>query len=158
MKVEIINSFIKALESTLNENGGFVLYCKGKKALNCVNINKKVAIIIDLFGKSTIHGKVIITMKEEIAQKIIGFLLGGAVVSEIDSMGVSALGEYGSWVVSSATTNVQEFGEKITDFKVDIETNLEGIEDKEVYCYGKPFISLEYLIDNHDIELSVAVS
>ncbi|ADL52285.1 chemotaxis protein CheX [Clostridium cellulovorans] len=158
MKAEIVNCFVNAFETTLKEKGGFDLSCKYKKAENYIEVSERVGIIIDLFGGSTIHGKVIITMDKEIAQKIIGFLMEGSTVEEIDQDAASALGEYANWITASAATQVQEYGESISNFKVDIEANLDKSGEK-ISCDGDmPFLSLGYLVDNDDIELSMAIA
>jgi len=159
MKAEIVNCFVEALETTLSKNGGFVLLHTHKKVLDYINVNDRVGIIIYLFGGSTIHGTIVITMDHEIAYSIIGSMIGGSKVNEIDSIGISALGEYTNWIVASAANKVQTFGEKITNFKVDIEANSYKNGKAKIYSEGnRPFLSLGYLIDTHEIEMSIDIS
>lgn len=158
MKAEIVNCFVEAVETTFLENGGFVLLHKEKKVLDSINVNDRVGVIINLFGGSTIQGTVVITMEQEIAYRIIGSMMGGSKVNKIDAIGISALGEYTNWITSSAAKKVQAFGEDITNFKVDIEANLHKDEEYKVYSEGKGlFLSLGYLIDNHEMELSINI-
>lgn len=158
MKAEIVNCFVNAFETTLKEKSGFELSCKYKKAESYIEVNERIGIIIDLFGESTIHGKIIITMGKEITQKIIRRLMDIANVDEIDAVGTSALGEYANWITASAATQVQALGETISNFKVDIEANLDKSGEK-ISCDGEvPFLSLGYLVDNDDIELSISIA
>ena len=159
MKAEIINCFVEALETTLLENGAFALLHNNKKVLDYINENDRVRIIICLFGGSTIQGTVVITMDQEIAFSIIGAMIGGIKINEIDSIGISALGEYTNWIISSTAKKVQAFGEKITNFKVDIEEKLYKSEEKKSYSEGiGPFLSFGYLIDTHEMEMSVDIT
>lgn len=158
MKAEIVNCFIEALETTLNNNGGFSLLLNNKKALGYVDFRDRVGIIIKLFGGSTIQGKVAITMDSEVANNIVCSMLGGTVVEELNDIGISALGEYSNWIISSAAKRVLAFGEKITNFEVDIKASLQQHEDCKVHPDRNiQFLSLGYLVDGYKLELSLDI-
>jgi chemotaxis protein CheX len=158
MKAEIVNCFIEALETTLTNSGGFGLLLNNKKALGYVDFRDRVGIIIKLFGGSTIQGKVAITMDNEVANNIVGSMLGGTKVKELNDIGISALGEYSNWIISSAAKKVLAFGEKITNFEVDIKTSLQQHEDCKVHSdRNLQFLSLGYLVDGYKLELSLDI-
>lgn len=159
MKAEIVNCFVEALKSTMLANGGFKLVDTNQNAIDVVHLDSKVGIIIEVFGSSTIQGKVVVTMDEEIAHSIVGFMLGGTKVDLIDSIGISALGEYTNWITSSAAKQVENYGEMISNFRFDVipPNSKEGDESKVYPPNGFSFISLSYTIDSYELVLSVAV-
>jgi chemotaxis protein CheX len=111
MKVEYINSFIKAITSVLKSmtNEDFTV---GKPYIeNGQTTNMQVLIIVGISGD--MKGKAIIGMNMDAAKHVASSMMMGFPVTELDSMSKSALSELGNMVVGNAATFIYNYGHKI---------------------------------------------
>jgi chemotaxis protein CheX len=70
--------------------------------------SKGLGVIIQVVGE--LEGQVICSMEMETARSIVGRMMGGAAVSEMDELGWSAFQEFGNWIVSGIATQLSEQG------------------------------------------------
>lgn len=158
MKAEIVNCFIKATKTIFNENGSIVLSTRSKKVSEALSIGEKIGIEIKLFGESTVKGRVAIVIDKEIANKIIAVLMGYGNVDSIEKFMVeSVLSEYTNWIAASAIRGVEEYGMKITDYKIIVKIDLEKSDEKIKSDNGMQFLVIEYDSNIGQVDLGIAI-
>lgn len=111
MRVEYINSFIKASTEVLNN---FVSdkFSVGKPFIrNNPFPTKEIVIILGITGD--IKGQAVFSLTEEIAKKVASAMMMGMPVDEIDEMAKSALSELGNMIMGNSATLLFNAGMKI---------------------------------------------
>lgn len=70
--------------------------------------SKELGVIIQVIGQ--LEGQVVCSMEMETAKGIVGRMMGGMVIEELDEMGWSAFREFGNWIVSGIATELSQLG------------------------------------------------
>ncbi|WP_158602283.1 chemotaxis protein CheX [Cohnella endophytica] len=71
-------------------------------------IGKDIGVIIQLVGQ--MDGQVICTMNLDTVKSLIGRMMGGLEIGQLDDMCWSALQEFGNWIVSGIAIELSELG------------------------------------------------
>lgn len=87
---------------------GFNVTVQDQRNQNTPIINEDVTVIIQMLGQ--VEGKIICSMKLETVKQIVGRMLGGMEVVQLDEMGWSAIQEFGNWFVSGIATEFSNHG------------------------------------------------
>ncbi len=111
MKVEYINSFIKASTEVLNN---FVedKFSVGRPYIRSNPFpTREIVIILGITGD--IKGQAVFSLTEDMAKKIASGMMMGMPVEEIDEMAKSALSELGNMIMGNSATLLFNVGAKI---------------------------------------------
>lgn len=111
MKVEYINSFIKASTEVLNN---FVAdkFSVGRPYIRSNPFpTREIVIILGITGD--IKGQAVFSLTEDMAKKIASGMMMGMPVDEIDEMAKSALSELGNMIMGNSATLLFNAGAKI---------------------------------------------
>ena len=111
MKVEYINSFIKASTEVINN---FVAekFNVGKPYIRSNPFpTREIVIILGITGD--IKGQAVFSMTEQMAKTIASGMMMGMPVDEIDEMAKSALSELGNMIMGNSATLLFNVGVKI---------------------------------------------
>ena len=68
--------------------------------------SNEISVMLGVSGQ--LSGQIICSVTKETAKKIIGSMMGGLVIDEIDSMGWSAMQEFGNWVGGSTAIELSK--------------------------------------------------
>lgn len=71
-------------------------------------VNKEVSVIIQVIGQ--VEGQVICSMSLKTVKQIVGRMMGGMSIHQMDEIGWSAIQEFGNWIVSGIATEFSNNG------------------------------------------------
>ncbi|MCP8968389.1 chemotaxis protein CheX [Ectobacillus ponti] len=67
-----------------------------------------ISVILGVHG--ALKGQIICSFQDDTAKQIIGTMMGGMEVAEIDDLGWSAIQEFGNWVAGTSATEISKEG------------------------------------------------
>jgi chemotaxis protein CheX len=102
MNIEYINPFIEASQLVLGTAAGLPVKL-GRAFIRKAPIGAGVPIVeVGLFGK--ISGKGVLAIPVPVATQIVSRMMGGADISELDELGISALSELANMIMGNTAT------------------------------------------------------
>lgn len=101
-----INAVCRAAKTILNNHLGVeVTPAKPTVGVDAVSSND-VSVVLGVSGELT--GQIICSVDRGTAKKIVGSMMGGMEVTELDDLGWSAIQEFGNWVAGSTATELSK--------------------------------------------------
>lgn len=106
MNVKHINAICRATESILlNHFGVEVTPLKPRAEKNAVPSNN-VSVLLGINGQ--LNGQIICSLDIQTAKNIVGLMMGGMEINELDDMGWSAIQEFGNWIAGTTATELSK--------------------------------------------------
>ncbi len=149
MNAKHINAICRATEYIfVNHFGVEVKPLKPRVQQNAVPSNQ-VAVILGVNGH--INGQIICAIDVQTAKNIVGVMMGGMTIEELDDMGWSAIQEFGNWVAGTTATELSK-----EDVMIDVTPPMIN-EGTSNFRSTKTFITvpLETKIGLIDVHISV---
>ncbi|SDO27478.1 chemotaxis protein CheX [Alkalicoccus daliensis] len=101
-----INAVCRAAKTILNSHLGVeVTPNKPTVGKDAVPSND-VSVVLGVSGELT--GQIICSVNTSTAKKIVGSMMGGVEVSQLDDLGWSAIQEFGNWIAGSTATELSK--------------------------------------------------
>lgn len=106
MNVKHINAICRATESILlNYFGVEVTPLKARAEKSAVPSNQ-VSVLLGINGQ--LNGQIICSLGTQTAKNIVGLMMGGMEITELDDMGWSAIQEFGNWIAGTTATELSK--------------------------------------------------
>ncbi|RXJ00731.1 chemotaxis protein CheX [Anaerobacillus alkaliphilus] len=106
MNAKHVNAICRATENILvNHFGVEVKPLKPRVQQTAVPSNQ-VSVILGINGQ--LNGQIICSIDEQTAKNIVGIMMGGMIIEELDEMGWSAIQEFGNWVAGTTATELSK--------------------------------------------------
>jgi chemotaxis protein CheX len=150
MKAELINPFVQASVDIISMMTQINLQKGTPRLVEDIKLESDIGIVIGLTGE--IRGQVVIRMKIEDAKTVISKMMGGVEVTEIDSMGKSAISELGNMILGTSANNLYSLG-----YTIDITPPSILSGDGIIYSTVDQNI-IEMPFESEEINVRVAIS
>lgn len=108
MDTKYINAVCRASENIFKNYFGMQAVSKEPWEGNYSVNSNRISVIIGVNGD--LDGQIIATFDLDIAKKIIGTMMGGMEIKELDDMGWSAIQEFGNWIAGTTATELSTVG------------------------------------------------
>lgn len=106
MNAKHVNAICRATESILvNHFGVDVKPLKPRVQQTAVPSNQ-VSVILGINGQ--LNGQIICSIDNGTAKNIVGVMMGGMTIDELDDMGWSAIQEFGNWIAGTTATELSK--------------------------------------------------
>lgn len=108
MDARVVNSFINAARNVMKS------YLTDGVEVGKVTVRSscypsgELNILLGVLGK--MRGEIVYGMSLDTAKAVVSKMMGGAEVTEMDEMAISAIGEFGNMISGNATTNMSNQG------------------------------------------------
>ncbi|WP_096201538.1 chemotaxis protein CheX [Bacillus sp. FJAT-45350] len=149
MNVKHVNAICRATKSILQSHFGLEVIPLQASAGKSPVASNHISVILGINGQ--LNGQIICSFSDDTAKKLVGVMMGGMEVVELDDMGWSAVQEFGNWVAGTTATELSK-----EDCIIDVTPPIinEGISN---FRSNKMFVSvpLETQIGNLDVHISV---
>ncbi|WP_246031681.1 chemotaxis protein CheX [Salibacterium salarium] len=113
-------------------------------------MSSDISVVMGVNG--TLEGQIICTMKRETACSIVGSMMGGLEINELDEMGWSAVQEFGNWTAGKAASELSNVKETI-----DISPPVIN-EGQSTFRMEKTFLTFPLESDIGEIYIHVSVT
>ncbi|MFB5664156.1 chemotaxis protein CheX [Alteribacillus sp. HJP-4] len=74
-------------------------------------LSSDISVVMGING--SLEGQIICTMEASTACSIVGSMMGGMTITELDDMGWSAIQEFGNWVAGRAASELEKSNETV---------------------------------------------
>ncbi|MCU7667221.1 chemotaxis protein CheX [Bacillus thuringiensis] len=108
MDVKYINAVCRATEGIFQNYFGLTSKPLAPYAGKFAVDSRQVSVILGVHGQ--LKGQIICSFELDTAKKIVGLMMGGIEVEEIDDMGWSAIQEFGNWIAGTSATEISTEG------------------------------------------------
>lgn len=150
MDVKYINAVCRATESIFKNYFGLEAVIKPPYAGKLAVESNSVSVILGVHGQ--LKGQVICSFNQETAKKIVGIMMGGIEVAELDDLAWSAIAEMGNWVAGTSATELSTVG-----VIVDVTPPVIN-EGNSTFRTNKVFISVPLESDIGTIEVHISLA
>ncbi len=106
MNVKYVNAICRATKGIMDMHFGLSVKALAPTAGIGSFPSNDVSVILGVKGELT--GQIVCTFSRKTAKKIVGSMMGGITVEQLDEIGWSAVQEYGNWVAGTAATELSK--------------------------------------------------
>ncbi|KGA95971.1 inhibitor of MCP methylation protein [Alkalihalobacillus alcalophilus ATCC 27647 = CGMCC 1.3604] len=149
MNTNHVNAICQATQLILTSHFGLVVNALAPTAGKGHLVSEDISVILGVKGQ--LKGQIICTFSSQTAQKIIGVMMGGMQIDQIDEMGWSAVQEFGNWVAGTTATELSKEG-----CVIDVTPPIVN-EGESNYHSINPFISIPLDSDIGEIGVHISV-
>nr|WP_246879931.1 chemotaxis protein CheC [Bacillus suaedae] len=144
-----VNAICRATKEILTSHFGLDVTLLSPSAGTGTIPSDQVAVILGVKGQLT--GQIVCTFSKDTAKKLVGVMMGGMQIDELDDMGWSAVQEFGNWVAGTTATELSK-----ESCIIDVTTPI--INEGESRLHSKnPFVSVPISTAIGDIRIHIAV-
>ncbi|WP_100406510.1 chemotaxis protein CheX [Bacillus solitudinis] len=149
MNVKHVNAICQATRGILSSHFGIDVTLLAPKAGTGSVPSNDISVILGVKGQLT--GQIICSFSEDTAKKIVGAMMGGMIIENLDEMGWSAVQEFGNWVAGTTATELSK-----EECIIDVTTPIVN-EGESKFHAGSPFVTvpLDSSIGGIDVHISV---
>ncbi|MBB5173318.1 chemotaxis protein CheX [Texcoconibacillus texcoconensis] len=104
MNANHVNAVCRATESILTNHFGVDVTPLDPHSGKDVIPSNEVSVVLGVSGD--VNGQIICSFTNETAKGIVGTMMGGMVINELDEMGWSAIQEFGNWIAGNTATEL----------------------------------------------------
>lgn len=108
MDVKYINAVCRATESIFQNFFGLEAKAQAPYAGSFSVSARSISVILGVHGE--LKGQIIVSFDVDTAKKIVGNMMGGMEINELDDLGWSAVSEFGNWVAGTSATEIASEG------------------------------------------------
>lgn len=134
MNANHVNAICRATESILVNHFGVDVKPLKPRVQQTVVASNQIAVILGINGQ--LDGQIICSLDEQTARNIVGMMMGGMTIVELDDLGWSAIQEFGNWVAGTAATELSK-----EDIIIDVTPPIIN-EEKSNFRSNKLFITV----------------
>lgn len=106
MKANHVNAICRATKTILLNHFGVDVKLLKPSAGNDYVPSNQVSVILGINGQ--LNGQIICSFSNQTAKRIVGIMMGGMEVKELDDIGWSAVQEFGNWVAGTTATELSK--------------------------------------------------
>ncbi|PYZ94020.1 chemotaxis protein CheX [Salipaludibacillus keqinensis] len=106
MNVIHINAVCRATKSIMNNHFGVEVVPNKPSSGQGVVPSNDVSVVLGVNGQ--LSGQIICTLNTDTAKKLVGTMMGGMIIEQLDEMSWSAIQEFGNWVAGSTATELSK--------------------------------------------------
>jgi chemotaxis protein CheX len=106
MNAKHVNAICRATESILSNHFGLVVTTLKPRVEQSAVPSNHVSVILGVSGQ--LNGQIICSIDMQTAKNIVGVMMGGMTIDELDDMGWSAIQEFGNWIAGTAATELSK--------------------------------------------------
>lgn len=106
MNANHVNAICRATKSILLNHFGIDVTPEAATAGKGSVPSNHVSVILGINGQ--LNGQIICSFSSDTAKKIVGVMMGGMEIQELDEMGWSAVQEFGNWVAGTTATELSK--------------------------------------------------
>ncbi|WP_088102717.1 chemotaxis protein CheX [Halalkalibacter urbisdiaboli] len=149
MNVKHINAICRATKEILSSHFGVEVTPLAPSAGTGSVPSNDISVILGVKGQLT--GQIVCSFSEDTAKKIVGIMMGGMQIEQLDEMGWSAVQEFGNWVAGTTATELSK-----EECIIDVTTPIIS-EGESKYHSGNPFVTvpLDSPIGGIDVHIAV---
>lgn len=149
MNVNHINAICRATKEILTNHFGLnVLPLAASAGTGSIPSNG-ISVILGVKGQ--LKGQIICSFSSETAKKLIGVMMGGNQIDQLDEMGWSAIQEFGNWVAGTTATELSK-----ESCLIDVTTPIVN-EGESTFHSSSPFVSVPLDTAIGEIHVHIAV-
>lgn len=149
VNVNHVNAISRATKEILTNHFGLEVNQEKPSAGTGSIPSNNVAVILGIKGELT--GQIIATFSGETAKKLVGTMMGGMEIQELDEMGWSAVQEFGNWVAGTTATELSK--EACT---IDVTTPIVNEGDSKFHS-KLPFVTIPFTTGIGEVRVHIAV-
>lgn len=149
MNAKHVNAICRATEYILVNHFGVEVTPLKPRVQQTEVPSNQISVILGINGQ--LNGQIICSIDEQTARNIVGVMMGGMTIDELDDMGWSAIQEFGNWVAGTTATELSK-----EDVIIDVTPPIIN-EGSSKFRSNKLFITvpLETKIGLLDVHISV---
>ncbi|OIJ21422.1 chemotaxis protein CheX [Anaerobacillus alkalidiazotrophicus] len=149
MNAKHVNAICRATESIFVNHFGVEVKPLKPRVQNSEVSSNQVSVILGINGQ--LNGQIICSLDVQTAKNIVGVMMGGMTIDELDDMAWSAIQEFGNWVAGTTATELSK-----EDVIIDVTPPIIN-EGTSKYRSSKLFITvpLQTQIGLLDVHISV---
>lgn len=149
MNAKHVNAICRATESILVNHFGVEVKPLKPRVQHSEVPSNQVSVILGINGQ--LNGQIICSLDFQTAKNIVGVMMGGMTIDELDDMAWSAIQEFGNWVAGTTATELSK-----EDVIIDVTPPIIN-EGTSKYRSSKLFITvpLQTQIGLLDVHISV---
>ncbi|WP_026688874.1 chemotaxis protein CheX [Alteribacter aurantiacus] len=106
MNVDHINAVCRATKGILSSHFGLEVEPKTPKAGVHAIPSNDVSVVLGVNGE--VNGQIVCAVDEQTAKNIVGVMMGGMTILDLDDMSWSAIQEFGNWIAGSTATELSK--------------------------------------------------
>ncbi|GAE35628.1 chemotaxis protein CheX [Halalkalibacter akibai] len=106
MNVNHINAICRATKEILTTHFGLQVSPLAPSAGTGTIPSNDIAVILGIKGQ--LKGQIVCTFSTDTAKKLVGVMMGGMQIDQLDDMGWSAVQEFGNWVAGTTATELSK--------------------------------------------------
>ncbi|RSL32731.1 chemotaxis protein CheX [Salibacterium salarium] len=150
MQAHHINAITTAATTIVQEHLGIAASVSKPFVSGKQFVSSDISVVMGVNG--TLEGQIICTMEEQSAFSIVGSMMGGMAIHELDDMGWSAIQEFGNWVAGKAASELSNVEETINISPPVIN------EGQSTFRMEKTFLTIPLGSDIGEIYIHVSVT
>lgn len=134
MNVNHINAICRATKEILTNHFGLEVSPLAPSAGTGSIPSNDIAVILGVKGQ--LKGQIICSFSSDTAKKLVGVMMGGMEIDQLDDMGWSAVQEFGNWVAGTTATELSK-----VSCIIDVTTPIVN-EGESRFHSSSPFVSV----------------
>ncbi|WP_227937918.1 chemotaxis protein CheX [Alkalihalobacillus deserti] len=134
MNVNHINAICRATKEILTNHFGLAVTPFAPSAGTGTIPSNEIAVILGVKGQ--LKGQIICSFSSETVKELVGVMMGGMQIGQLDEMGWSAVQEFGNWVAGTTATELSK-----ESCIIDVTTPIVNEGDSRFHS-SSPFVSV----------------
>ncbi|MCT8139362.1 chemotaxis protein CheC [Anaerobacillus sp. CMMVII] len=106
MNAKHVNAICRATESIFINFFGVEVKPLRPRVEQMAIPSNQVSVILGINGQ--LNGQIICSITEQTAKNIVGVMMGGMIIEQLDEIGWSAIQEFGNWVAGTTATELSK--------------------------------------------------
>ncbi len=144
-----MNAISRAAKEILTNHFGLTVTPQPASAATGTVPSNDIAVILGVKGQLT--GQIVCTFSDVTAKKIVGVMMGGLQIDQLDAMGWSAVQEFGNWFAGTTATELSK-----ESCIIDVTTPIVN-EGESRFHSNNPFVTVPLNSDIGKIDVHISV-
>ncbi|WP_367613671.1 chemotaxis protein CheX [Halalkalibacter nanhaiisediminis] len=149
LNVKHVNAISRATNEILTNHFGLDVTPLEPTTGTGTVFSKEIAVILGVKGELT--GQIVCAFSNNTAKQIVGVMMGGMQIDQLDEMGLSAVQEFGNWVAGTTATELSK-----ESCIIDVTTPIVNEGESKLHS-SNPFVTVPLNSKIGQIDVHIAV-
>lgn len=149
LNVKHVNAICRATKELLTNHFGLTVTPLPPRAGTGTVPSNNIAVILGVKGELT--GQIVCTFSDVTVKELVGIMMGGVQIDQLDELGWSAVQEFGNWVAGTTATELSK-----ESCIIDVTTPIVNEGESRLHS-SNPFVTVPLDSNIGKIEVHIAV-